>query len=171
MFDQYVRKIIEKTVIQIVGLRYFNVYGPQENHKGRMASVAFHFNDEVLSEGRMRLFEGSAEFLRDFVYVGDAVGLNLFFFENPSKKGIFNCGTGKSGSFLKIAEIMKELYDIEPKIEFIKFPDELKGKYQAFTQADLTKLRQAGYSLDFTSLEDGIGSYVRLLQESGGYFR
>lgn len=152
----------------MAGLRYFNVYGPQENHKGKMSSVVCHFYREIQKEGRIKLFEGSGNFLRDFVFVGDAVDVNLFFYKNPGKKGIFNCGTGKSESFLKIAEIMKESFT-GSEIEYIPFPDALKGKYQAFTRADLTLLRQTGYAGKFTPLEDGVKIYSDILKKSGGY--
>lgn len=168
IFDQYVRNNWNKINTQVVGLRYFNVYGQQENHKGKMASVINHFHNEIKNEGKMKLFEGSDGFLRDFIYVDDVVDVNLFFFDNPSIKGIFNCGTGKAESFLKIAEIMKSLYE-DSKIEFVPFPDALKGKYQAFTQADLTNLRKAGYKKEFTSLEEGVKKYVKFLKENDGY--
>lgn len=168
IFDQYVRKNWSKINTQVVGLRYFNVYGPQENHKGKMASVINHFHNEIKNEGRMKLFEGSENFLRDFIYVDDVVNVNLFFFDNPLKKGIFNCGTGKAESFLKIAEIMKQIYN-GTQIEFIPFPESLKGKYQAFTQANLEKLRQIGYKNEFTSLENGVKSYCKFLIEQEGY--
>ncbi len=168
LFDEYLRNNWTKINIQVVGLRYFNVYGPQENHKGKMASVINHFHNEIKNEGKMKLFEGSDKFLRDFVYVEDVIDVNLFFFDNPSVKGIFNCGTGKAESFLKIAEIMQKLYS-EVKIEFIPFPDSLKGKYQTFTQADLKNLRNAGYNKNFTSLEYGVTKYVKYLREQDGY--
>ncbi len=168
IFDQYLRNNWNKITTQVVGLRYFNVYGQQENHKGKMASVINHFHNEIKNEGKMKLFEGSDGFVRDFIYVDDVVDVNLFFFDNPSIKGIFNCGTGKAESFLKIAEIMKSLYE-DSKIEFVPFPDALKGKYQAFTQADLTNLRKAGYKKEFTSLEEGVKKYVKFLKENDGY--
>ncbi len=168
LFDQYVRKIIHRSRSQIIGLRYFNVYGPQENHKGRMASVVYHFYNEIMKESRIRLFEGSADFLRDFIFVKDIVDINLFFRKNPSKKGIFNCGTGQAESFLKIAEIMEGSFP-GSKIEFIPFPEELKGKYQGYTRADLAQLRNAGYSKEFTSLEKGVAAYAEILRKSGGY--
>jgi len=170
LFDQYVRRIMPKSKIQIVGLRYFNVYGPQENHKGRMASSINHFYNEIKGKNEMHLFEGSKNFLRDFVYVKDVINVNLFFLKNPEKNGIFNCGSGNAESFLKVGEIMKKLYP-SSVIKEIPFPDELKGKYQTFTQADISSLRRAGYNNEFTSLEDGIKAYVKILEESGGYFK
>ncbi|MCX7821091.1 MAG: ADP-glyceromanno-heptose 6-epimerase [Brevinematales bacterium] len=168
IFDQYLRNNWSKINTQVVGLRYFNVYGQQENHKGKMASVINHFHNEIKSEGKMKLFEGSDGFLRDFIYVDDVVDVNLFFFDNPLIKGIFNCGTGKAESFLKIAKIMESLYE-GTKIEFVPFPDALKGKYQTFTQADLKNLRSVGYKKEFTSLEEGVKKYVKYLKENDGY--
>ncbi len=169
LFDQYVRKILPGIRTQVVGLRYFNVYGPQENHKGKMSSVICHFYEEIQTEGKMRLFEGSDGFLRDFIFVGDVVEVNLFFLKNPSKNGIFNCGTGNAESFLKIANIMKTSFS-DSNLEFIPFPENLKGKYQAFTRADLTLLRKSGYSGKFTSLEEGVNFYAGILKKSGGYY-
>ena len=169
LFDMYVRKILPHCRTQVAGLRYFNVYGPQENHKRKMASVICHFYNEVQSEGRMRLFEGSDKFLRDFIFVDDVVDVNLFFYKNPSKKGIFNCGTGKAESFLNIANIVKNALS-GSKIEFIPFPEELRGKYQAFTMADLTQLRKTGYACKFTPPEEGVSLYIGILRNSGGYY-
>jgi ADP-L-glycero-D-manno-heptose 6-epimerase len=170
MFDQYVRRILEKTNIQIVGLRYFNVYGPQENHKGKMASVIFHFFNQVQNDRKLKLFEGSEKFKRDFVYVKDIIDINLFFLKNSLKRGIFNCGTGRAESFLKIAEIIKSLLCNDIKIEFIPFPEELIGKYQYFTQAELSNLRKAGYNNEFTNIKYGIEKYIRILKETYGYY-
>lgn len=171
MFDQYVRGILKKTNIQIVGLRYFNVYGPQENHKGKMASVILPFYNQIHNNGKIKLFEGSERFKRDFVYVKDIIDINLFFLKNSLKRGIFNCGTGKAESFLKIAEIIKSLIkESDAKIEFIPFPQQLVGKYQSFTQAELSSLRKAGYKKEFTNLKDGIKNYIKILKETGGYY-
>ena len=170
MFDQYVRRVLEKTDIQIVGLRYFIVYGPQENHKSKMASVIFHFFNQVQNDRKLKLFEGSEKFKRDFVYVEDIININLFFLENNLKRGIFNCGTGKAESFLKVAEIIKNLSCNDIKIEFIPFPEELIGKYQYFTQAELSNLRKAGYSNEFTNINDGIENYIKILNKTGGYY-
>lgn len=171
LFDRYLRRVIDKTPSQVVGLRYFNVYGPQENHKGRMSSVVFKFHNQINMENKMTLFKGSENFLRDFVYVDDVVNVNLFFFDNPKIKGIFNCGTSKAESFLKIAEIMKTLYSSYPTIEFIDFPEDLTGKYQTFTQSDNRKLENAGYKNAFHTLEEGIDKYVKILKENKGYFK
>lgn len=167
MFDNYVRTLLSKVSIQIVGLRYFNVYGYQENHKGSMASVAFHLFHQLQESNQMKLFEGSEKFLRDFVFVEDAINVNLFFYETQ-KKGIFNCGTGTSRSFLEIAEIMQKLHQ-SGEIQFIPFPEHLQGKYQRFTQANLSSLREIGYSASFQSLEKSLEKYYRQLQATGGY--
>ena len=146
------------------------MYGPQENHKNKMASVIYHFHNQILKENRVKLFEGSDKFIRDFIYIDDIVNIILHFYKN-NISGIFNCGTGKGESFLSIAKIMQRLYN-DAKIEFIPFPKELEGKYQKFTEANLDNLRDNGnYKEKFGSLEDGVTSYVKILKESGGYYR
>lgn len=168
LFDQWVRRESEKTENQVVGLRYYNVYGPQENHKGKMASTAWHFFHQLRKEGKTRLFEGSEKFIRDFIYVEDLFNVVRFFIENGDKSGIYNCGTGKAESFLEIA---KTLIEIEGKgsIEYVPFPEELKGKYQAFTEADMGKLRSAGYKGSFRPVKEGVRDYYRYLSENEGY--
>ena len=167
-FDNYVRRILPEAEIQILGLRYFNVYGPQENHKGRMASVAFHLFNQLQDSGKMRLFQGSEEFCRDFIHVADAVKINLHFYQTKSS-GIFNAGTGKSRSFTDIARAMQEING-SGEIEDIPFPKDLSGKYQKFTEASLDNLRQAGFSEDFMSLEEGIKKYYDHLSSSNGLY-
>ena len=167
-FDNYVRRVLPKAEIQILGLRYFNVYGPQENHKGRMASVAFHLFNQLHDSGKMRLFEGSEEFRRDFIHVEDTVKINLHFYKTKSS-GIFNAGTGKSRSFIDIARTMQDIHG-NGKIEYIPFPKDLSGKYQKFTEANLDNLRQAGYSEDFLSLEEGVKKYFDQLSSSNGLY-
>ncbi len=164
LFDEYVRRVMESSPVQIVGLRYFNVYGPGEGHKGRMASVVYQFYNQIKREGKIRLFEGSDNFKRDFIYVKDVVKVNLFFYEREKISGIFNCGTGRARSFLDVAEIMREICG-NVEIEFIPFPEELKGKYQTYTCADLERLKEAGYKDKFTSLEEGIRDYIGRLRE------
>ena len=170
LFDQYVRKLkrVSSVSSQIVGLRYFNVYGQQENHKGRMASTAYHFFHQLKEEGKAKLFEGSENFIRDFIYVDDVVDVNLFFFMHKEKNGIFNCGTGKAESFIEIA---KTLIELEGKgaLETIPFPEKLKGKYQKFTQADLENLRKIGYKKEFLSVKEGVKKYYKYLSENEGY--
>ncbi len=168
LFDEYVRRVIRASPVQIVGLRYFNVYGPGEGHKGKMASVVYQFYNQIKIEKKIKLFEGSDRFKRDFVYVKDVVKINLFFYEREGISGIFNCGTGVARSFLEVAKIMKDICgDVE--IEFIPFPEELKGKYQTYTCADLKRLREAGYEGEFTSLEKGIKEYIDKLREEEQY--
>ncbi len=170
MFDNYVRRILSQNApkSQVLGLRYFNVYGYQENHKGSMASVIFHFYNQLKQGGKMRLFEGSEKFSRDFIFVDDVVSVNRHFFENK-QSGIFNCGTGHARSFTDIAEIISKV-DHHSDVEVVPFPDHLKGKYQTFTQADLTSLKEAGYDKEFTSLEKGITTYYQMLKEHAGLF-
>ena len=167
-FDNYVRRVFPKAEIQILGLRYFNVYGPQENHKGRMASVAFHLFNQLKDSGKMRLFEGSEEFRRDFIHVADTVKINLHFFQTKSS-GIFNAGTGKARSFTDIARIMQSMHG-SGEIEDIPLPEDLLGKYQKFTEAGLENLRAAGYSEDFMSLEEGVRQYYDQLSSSDGLY-
>ena len=169
VFDQHVRRRLGGARSQIVGLRYFNVYGPQERHKGRMASVAMHLHDQLDASGEMRLFEGSDGFLRDFVHVDDAVAVNLFFFGND-KSGIYNCGTGRARSFVDVAACLRERHG-NGAVREIPFPADLAGKYQRFTEADLTGLRGAGYDKPFLTLEDGIARYYESLRSTRGYLR
>jgi len=170
LFDRWVRKQLPEAKSQIVGLRYFNVYGPQENHKGRMASVIYHFHNQIQEGGGMRLFEGSEDFRRDFIYVDDVVDVNLFFLDHPEKNGIFNCGTGQAESFLSLSEAVQARYE-GSTVDRIPFPESLVGKYQAYTQADMAALRAAGYTQPFTSLEDGVAAYTDVLKASGGFLR
>lgn len=187
LFDQIVRRRWQQRSAQIVGLRYFNVYGAGEAHKGRMASVAYHFFNQYRAEGRVKLFEGCDGYphggqLRDFVSVEDAVKVNMYFLDNPDKSGIFNLGTGQAQSFndvavsvvnalraagespqssqvdrraLSLAELQQQKI-----ISYIPFPDQLRGKYQSFTQADISALRNIGYAEPFFSVEQGVGRYV-----------
>ena len=167
LFDQYVLKQLPSAKSQIVGLRYFNVYGPRENHKGSMASVAYHFTNQLHAADRVRLFEGSGEYadgeqLRDFVYVGDCVNVNLWMSEHPQVSGVFNCGTGQARSFNDLARALIQ-YHGSGAIEYIPFPEQLKGAYQNFTQADSTKLLEAGYEQPFHTLEAGLEKYYQWL--------
>jgi ADP-L-glycero-D-manno-heptose 6-epimerase len=170
LFDRHVRRVLPKTKSQIAGVRYFNVYGPQENHKGRMASVVMKFHEQATTKKKLELFEGSDKFLRDFVFVDDVVAVNLWLFDHAQVRGIFNCGSGRAESFQKLAETTARHYGNVP-IAHIPFPADLAGKYQDYTCADLTALRRAGYTREFTTLEQGVAAYVRLLKESGGYYR
>jgi ADP-L-glycero-D-manno-heptose 6-epimerase len=164
VFDQYVRRFFPHPKSQVVGLRYFNVYGPREQHKGRMASVMHHFNNQIVQDGKIRLFGGydgyaAGEQQRDFIYVDDVVKVNLWFWQNPGKSGIFNVGTGNARTFNDVAKNIIA-YHQQGIVEYLPFPDDLKKAYQSFTQADLTALRQIGYKDEFTSLEQGIRSYL-----------
>ena len=170
LFDRYVRRALPRATTQVVGLRYFNVYGPQENHKGRMASVVFKFHNDIQRDRKLSIFEGSGDFLRDFVYVEDAVDVNLFFYDRPELSGIFNCGSGRAESFLDLAKCTASHYEGAEIVE-IPFPADLEGKYQSFTKADLTQLHEAGYTREFASLEAGVRAYVEVLKASGGYHR
>ena len=167
-FDRYVRRIATVPGSQVVGLRYFNVYGPREQHKGSMASVAFHFNKQVVSDGEARLFEGSGgygdgEQLRDFVYVDDICAVNLWFLDNPAASGVFNAGTGKAQSFNDVANAVIAWHG-RGSIRYIPFPEHLEGAYQSYTQADLTALRECGCDVEFRSVEDGVRDYLDQLQ-------
>lgn len=168
LFDQYVRRILPGAESQVVGFRYFNVYGPREQHKGSMASVAFHLNDQLLSgDGTVRLFEGcdgydDGEQRRDFIYVSDVVDVNLWCLDNPGCSGIFNLGTGRSQSFNDVANAVIS-YHNKGRLEYIPFPDHLKGSYQSFTEADMGALRAAGYTADFKTVEAGVHAYLAWL--------
>jgi ADP-L-glycero-D-manno-heptose 6-epimerase len=149
---------------QVVGLRYFNVYGPREQHKGGMASTAFHFNNQVEQEGECRLFEGSdgygpGEQRRDFIHVDDAVAMNLWFWDHPGKSGIYNCGTGRAQPFNDIATAVIAWHG-KGRVEYIPFPDKLKGRYQSYTEADHARLRAAGYERGFLTVEQGVKQYL-----------
>jgi ADP-L-glycero-D-manno-heptose 6-epimerase len=189
-FDQYVRRLLPKKTAQIAGFRYFNVYGDCEQHKGRMASVAFHHFNQYRDAGKVKLFEGCEGFgdgeqRRDFISIEDVVAVNLFFLEHPQKSGIFNVGTGRAQPFNDVATAVintfrkldgkpaasiKTLQD-EHLVEYIPFPEALKGKYQSFTQADMTELRRAGYKKNFLTVEEGVGRYISRLAEKEGISR
>jgi ADP-L-glycero-D-manno-heptose 6-epimerase len=168
LFDQHVREVLKAQITsQVLGLRYFNVYGPQENHKGRMASVAFHLMTAASKGESLKLFDGSEQFRRDFIYVDDVVSVNQFFFETK-KSGIYNCGSGNAQSFTDIANTLKELLP-DTQIETIPFPPALTGKYQTFTQADTAALRASGYDKPFMDVQAGVKRYFELFQNTGGY--
>lgn len=179
LFDQVVRRHLPKLTAPVVGLRYFNVYGPQENHKGRMASVALHNMHQYKKEGFVRLFGGWDGYpnggqQRDFVYIDDVVNVNLHFLQHEVS-GIFNCGTGRAQPFNDVAHtVVNTLRELDDQValsleqmvkqnllQYVDFPDDLKGRYQSHTQADLTQLRAAGYSHDFVSVQQGVSDYVR----------
>ncbi|EDP57762.1 ADP-glyceromanno-heptose 6-epimerase [Vibrio sp. AND4] len=165
-FDNYVRRLWKdaeehgEQLSQITGFRYFNVYGPREDHKGSMASVAFHLNNQINAGENPKLFAGSESFKRDFIYVGDVSKVNLWFFEN-GVSGIFNCGTGNAESFEAVANAVVTHHG-KGEIQTIPFPEHLKGAYQEFTQADLTKLRAAGCDVEFKTVAEGVAEYLAI---------
>ncbi|OTQ30082.1 ADP-glyceromanno-heptose 6-epimerase [Gilliamella apicola] len=163
LFDQYVRQVLPKAKSQVCGFRYFNVYGPRESHKGSMASVAFHLNEQITKGEKPKLFAGSDNFKRDFIYVSDVVDVNLWFWENKVS-GIFNCGTGRAESFQTVADAVVN-YHRKGEIDYIPFPDNLKGRYQSFTQADLTKFRETGCPIEFKTVTEGTTEYMKWLNE------
>jgi ADP-L-glycero-D-manno-heptose 6-epimerase len=181
LFDQLVRKRLPERTAQIAGFRYFNVYGPNEQHKGRMASVAFHAYHQLLAAGKVKLFVGSGgygdgEQRRDFVHVDDVVDVNLWFLEHRDISGVYNCGTGRAQTFNELAAAVinavqgthwpvRELV-AKGLIEYIAFPPQLAGKYQSFTKADLTRLRTAGFIAEFMTVEQGAAAYVKELQKT-----
>jgi ADP-L-glycero-D-manno-heptose 6-epimerase len=180
LFDQLVRQRLPASKAQIAGFRYFNVYGPNEAHKGRMASVAYHAYHQLLASGKVKLFVGSGgygngEQRRDFVYVDDVVDVNLWFLEHRAVSGVYNCGTGRAQSFNELAgavinavqgtrRSVKEMTE-KSLIEYVPFPPGLLDKYQSFTQADLARLRAAGYTGPFRPVEEGVAAYVADLQK------
>ena len=167
-FDQIVRQELKKNESQIVGLRYFNVYGPQEQHKGNMASVAYHLHNQLKDNDKIKLFEGShgygnGEQRRDFIYVDDVVKVNLWFLKNKKISGIFNLGTGRSQTFNDVANAVID-WNKKGTIEYIEFPEKLLDAYQSFTQADITKLRKVGYEEEFLSVQEGVFRYLNSLE-------
>ena len=186
LFDNVVRRMLPTARHQVVGFRYFNVYGPRERHKGRMASVAFHHFGQIRESGKVRLFGeyggyGPGEQSRDFVYVDDVVAVNLWFLRQPGRSGVFNVGTGRSEPFNDVAHSMinatRALRGQPPLslqeqvaqglIEYIPFPEALIGKYQCHTQADLTRLRDSGCDLAFVDVASGVQRYAQWLAGQG----
>ena len=174
LFDAYVRRRTaerrrrgSKRRAPIVGLRYFNVYGPGEAHKGSMASVAFHLHGQVAATGQAKLFEGSGGYAageqrRDFIHVGDVADVNIWFYEHEKVSGVFNVGTGSSATFNEVAKAILAWHG-RGAIRYIPFPDELRSRYQSFTKADITALRRAGYSRPFRDVRAGIKDYLDAL--------
>ena len=179
LFDQVVRRRLPEASSQVVGFRYFNVYGPNEAHKGRMASVAWHFFNQYRTGAKVKLFEGSGGYAdgeqrRDFVSVEDVVNVNLHFLEHPDLSGIFNVGTGRAQTFNDVAEsvintcrrasgqqpLSRAELKAQGALQYIPFPEALKGKYQSFTEADLEALRGAGYDEPFLTVAEGVERYV-----------
>ena len=187
LFDQRLRREIgqrfENAAAQVAGFRYFNVYGPREQHKGRMASVAFHQFNQYHSDGKVKLFGehggyAAGEQMRDFVFIDDAVAVNLWFLDHPEKSGIFNLGTGKAQPFNDVAiSVVNSLRKSQHQaplslqeaaygglIDYIGFPPALVGKYQSYTQADLSALRAAGCSHAFADVQTGVAAYMQWLK-------
>lgn len=173
-FDQYVRSLGDRLGSQVVGLRYFNVYGPREAHKGAMASTPFHFNSQILKNGVAKIFKGTdgygdGEQMRDFVFVDDCVDVNLWFLDNPHRSGIFNVGSGEAREFNDVVDSVIKWHNDSGKDDcgksYITFPEQLKGVYQNYTLADITALRNAGYTKKFTSLEQGVYHYLNWLNK------
>ena len=186
LFDQFLRRhqgnAFEHSKTQIAGFRYFNVYGPREQHKGRMASVAFHQYNQFQADGKVKLFGGYGGYgpggqMRDFVFIDDVVAVNLWFFDNPEKSGIFNLGTGRAQPFndvaMAVVNTMRQARSAEPLsiddavrgglIDYIDFPQALVGKYQSYTQADLSALRGAGCQHVFSNVQTGVAAYMHWL--------
>jgi len=189
LFDQRMRREcgnnFKKFKRQVVGFRYFNVYGPREQHKGRMASVAFHQFNQFNAEGKVKLFGEYGGYaagaqLRDFVFIDDVVAVNLWFLDNPDKSGIFNLGTGRAQPFndvaLSVVNAMRAkkgdaILDLAGAaqaglIEYVPFPDALRGKYQCYTQADLTNLRASGCDHAFADVQTGVTQYMAALAKA-----
>ncbi len=165
-FDVWVLKQV-KTPPFWYGLKFFNVYGPNEYHKGRMASVIFHSYNQIIEKGQVKLFRShhpdfkDGEQLRDFVYVKDVINVCYFLMENTPKSGIYNLGSGKARTFLDLVKNTFLSLNTEPNIEFVDTPLDIRGKYQYFTEANMTKLINVGYNIPFHSLEEGIKDYVQ----------
>ena len=187
LFDQRLRREMgqrfENAAAQVAGFRYFNVYGPREQHKGRMASVAFHQFNQYHSDGKVKLFGehggyAAGEQMRDFVFIDDVVAVNLWFLDHPEKSGIFNLGTGKAQPFNDVAiSVVNSLRKSQHQaplslqeaaygglIDYIGFPPALVGKYQSYTQADLSALRAAGCSHAFADVQTGVAAYMQWLK-------
>lgn len=169
-FDQYVRRLLPKAESQVIGFRYFNVYGPREQHKGSMSSVAYHLNTQIKAGENPKLFEGYDGYpnggqTRDFVYVGDVANVNLWCWQNKAASGIYNLGTGAAEPFQAVADAVIDFHG-KGKVEYIPFPDHLKGRYQSFTQADMSALRAAGYDHSFKTVAEGVSEYLTWLNRA-----
>ena len=173
-FDRYARPIMAKTKSKIIGLRYFNVYGAQENHKGKMASIIYQMYNQIKKDGQIKLFKGTEGYIdggqkRDFIYVKDVVKVNLYCLDNEVENGVYNCGTGHAHSFNEVAAAVIEAVG-HGKVEYIDMPEVLRDKYQSYTQADTTKLNKSGYNGGFTELKKAVKEYCEILSISGGYY-
>jgi ADP-L-glycero-D-manno-heptose 6-epimerase len=164
LFDQHVRRCILLNKSKVIGLRYFNVYGPGENHKKSMASMVYHLANQLKQNGIASLFEGTdgygdGEQKRDFVYVSDVANVNIWLWQNNVPSGIYNIGTGKSATFNEVAKAIIDFYG-RGKINYKPFPEHLHGSYQSFTEADLTSLRKVGYTKEFLTVAEGVKQYL-----------
>jgi ADP-L-glycero-D-manno-heptose 6-epimerase len=188
MFDEFVRRRLDSAKSQIAGLRYFNVYGPREGHKGQMASVSYHLSNQMIEGGALKLFEGSGGYAageqrRDFVYVDDVVNVNLEFLDNPERSGIYNCGTGQSQTFNEVAvatinsvrkkqgnkSLTLDRMLSEKIVTYRSFPEGLESRYQSFTEADLGLLRTAGSKVKFRDVDAGVKAYVDFLFQTDSF--
>lgn len=170
VFDQFVMKQVKENgpvPPQWVGLKFFNVYGPNEYHKGKMISVVKVKFDDIQKGGVPRLFRSGQDSLpdgfqaRDFIWIGDVVDVMIWLLDHPEVNGIYNCGTGKARTYLDLAHAVCDAMGCKREVEFIDMPVSLQGQYQYFTQADMSRLREAGYDKAFTSLEDGVKKYIQ----------
>ncbi len=158
------------------GLKFFNVYGPNEYHKARMASVVWHGYKQITATGTLKLFEShkkgiaDGEQKRDFIYVKDITDICMHFMNHECSNGIYNAGTGQARSFLDLGKALFDALDLPAAIEFIPTPENIRNTYQYYTQAEISKLRSAGYQKEFTSLEDGVREYVRDFLIPGSYY-
>jgi ADP-L-glycero-D-manno-heptose 6-epimerase len=171
LFDRYLRQRWDALRAQVVGLRYFNVYGPREQHKGEMASVAYKQYLQLLDGDTVELFRGTdgyadGEQLRDFIHVSDVVDVNLWFLDHPEASGIFNVGTGRAQSFNDVARAVIAHHG-RGHIKYIDFPEALRDRYQSFTEADIDGLREVGYSQPFLAVEEGVARYMKWLGAAG----
>jgi ADP-L-glycero-D-manno-heptose 6-epimerase len=166
-FDEAVREALPNASSQVVGLRYFNLYGPREAHKGPMSSMVRQLDRQCRAGGTMRLFEGSGGFgdgeqRRDFVSVDDAVAITLWFLEHPDRSGIFDVGTGGNATFNAIARLVATHHG-HGEVRYFPMPEDLRGSYQHSTRAELESLREAGYPHPFRSVETGVPAYLDVL--------
>ena len=173
LFDRYLREHLPDIESKVIGLRYFNVFGAQEFHKGKMASIVYQMYKQIKNSGVIKLFKGTdgykdGEQRRDFIYVKDVAKVNLWCWENEIENGIYNCGTGNATTFNAVAQAVIDALGTG-EIEYIDFPETLQGKYQSFTKADTRKLLNAGYNGGFTNINDAVKEYCQFLNE-GGYY-
>lgn len=167
LFDQWVKHQAKTFPAQYVGLKFFNVYGPNEYFKGSMASMVFHGFNQIKESGKIKLFKScnpdyaDGEQLRDFVYVKDICNVIMWLLQNKQVAGLFNVGTGRAQSFRELAEATFHALDMKPNIEYIDMPEKLRGKYQYYTKAEMSKLFSEGYPYRFANVEEGVRDYVQ----------